>query len=71
MAEGTGIVQTKKRRLRGDLVALYSCFKEGCGVVEAGFFSQLTAIEQEEMASCSTRGESGWIRGKISPQKEW
>jgi len=44
-----------------DLIVLYSCLKRGCGEVGVGFFSQVTVIEQEGMASSCTRGASGWI----------
>jgi len=63
-----GLFSLVMRRLRGNLITLYSSLKGGFGEVEAGI-SQVTLIGQEGMASSCTRGASGWILGTISSQK--
>jgi len=57
------------RRHKVDCIAVYNSWKEV--LVRGGQpLLQITAIEQEVMASSCAGGGSGWISGKISSQEE-
>ena len=61
----------RKRRLREDLIALYTPYKEVLAIGEVGLFSRVRAIGQEVMTLSCARWGSSWILEKISSQKEW